>query len=81
MCIRDSAYIKRFACSGVSTIRDCTPDLGNPGITRTKSTINSELEWVDVYKRQIVALQALSICLTSPEGNLITHYLPSLEVN
>ena len=41
-----SARNKRLACSGARMTRDCTGALGIPGSTRTKSSMNSELEWV-----------------------------------
>ena len=43
--------------------------------------IHSGVAWSELPTLPIVALQALKICLTSPEGNLITQYLPSRDVN
>ena len=54
-----SARNNRLACSGAKTMRDCTPAFGIPGITRIKSRINSELEWV------IIARLAYVPCATS----------------
>ena len=42
--LSSNARSRRFACSGATIIRDCTPAFGMPGITRTKSRMNSELE-------------------------------------
>ena len=63
-----SARCKRLACSGARITRDCTPALGNPGNTRTKSSTNSELEWV------IMAKLAYVPCATS-SFNSICYWL------
>ena len=39
--LSSNAFIKRLACSGVTTTRDFTFALGIPGIMRTKSITNS----------------------------------------